>query len=237
MSSIPALILPPDATGEGGLGLQSQSLADQAYRTLRRLLMRGELRPHQRLKMRELAALLGTSETPVREAIFQLARDGAVEIKPRYFVRVRRLTLAQYLEIRDIRLHLEPFAAERALPHITKADIRALEECHEKLVAAEATGRFREALDANFDFHFGIYWKSDMPIVINVLESLWMQVGPLLTELYPSAPPTYPDRHQHENILMALERGDSYQLREAIRLDMIEGGRKLLQHLEAASRE
>ena len=72
-----------------------------------------------------------------------------------------------------------------------------------------------------------------MPIVINLLETLWMQVGPLLNDLYPSAPPTYADRHQHENILDALERGDPYDLREAIKQDTLEGGRNLVNHLRA----
>src|SRR3546814_19502563 len=91
--------------------LDSVSLSEQVYGRLRSALMRAELKPDQRLKIRDLAAKLGTSETPVPEAISQLARDGALEIKPRYFVRVRRLPLSQYLAIRDIRLQLTPFAA------------------------------------------------------------------------------------------------------------------------------
>jgi DNA-binding GntR family transcriptional regulator len=231
LTGLVATLEPADLLG--GEALQSQSLADQVYRKLRQALMRGEMRPHQRLKIRELAASLGTSETPVREAIFQLVRDGAVELRPRYYVRVKRLNLAEYLEIRDIRLHLEPLAADRALSNITKDDIQALRENHARLLEAERTGRYRQALDENFDFHFGIYWKSGMPIVINLLETLWMQVGPLLNDLYPSAPPTYADRHQHENILDALERGDPYDLREAIKQDTLEGGRNLVNHLRA----
>ena len=80
--------------------IDSPSLTDIVYRQLRESLMRGRLKPHQRLKVRELAASLGVSETPVREAIFQLARERAIEIKPRYFIRVRRLSLAEYLEQR-----------------------------------------------------------------------------------------------------------------------------------------
>ena len=213
------------------INAQGDSLAGQVYRTLRRSLMQGKLQPEQRLKIRALAALLGTSETPVREAIFQLVRDGAVELRPRHYVRVKRLTLAEYLEIRDVRLHLEPLAAERALTRLTPEDVARLKEAHVKLIAAERGGDHRAALDANFDFHFGIYWKSGMPIVINLLETLWMQIGPLLNDLYPHAPPIYIDRHQHETILEALERGDPYHLREGIKQDLLEGGRNLVNHL------
>jgi DNA-binding GntR family transcriptional regulator len=224
---------PAAASPERAEAAAAQSLADRIYRKLRQALMRGELRPHQRLKIRELAASLGASETPVREAIFQLVRDGAVELRPRYYVRVRRLSLAEYIEIRDIRLHLEPFAAERAIPRLDDAALAALRRTHEQLIEAEEAGRFREALDRNFDFHFGIYWRSGMPTVIKVLETLWMQVGPLLNELYPFARPVYADRHQHENVLDALARRDAYGLREAIREDTLEGGRSLVKHLRA----
>jgi DNA-binding GntR family transcriptional regulator len=214
-------------------GLSSPSLAEQVYASLRRALMRGELKPDERLKIREVAALLGTSETPVREAIFQLVRDGAVELRPRHYVRVRRLTLAEYLEIREIRLQLEPLAAARALPNLDAADIARLRAIHADLIASEHAGNFRQALDDNFDFHFGLYWKSGMPIVIGLLETLWMRVGPMLNELYPHAPPTYAGRHQHEAILDALDRGDAAALGESIRQDLLEGGRRFVEHLRA----
>jgi DNA-binding GntR family transcriptional regulator len=72
-----------------------------------------------------------------------------------------------------------------------------------------------------------------MPRLIQTLESLWVQVGPLLNLLYPFAHPTYPGPHQHELILAALRRRDSGALCEAVRQDMIEGGRLFIRHLEA----
>jgi DNA-binding GntR family transcriptional regulator len=213
--------------------LDTSSLSTQVYKRLRMALMRADFKPEQRLKIRELAAAMGTSETPVREAIFQLAREGAIEIKPRYFVRVRRLSVAEYLEIRDIRLALEPLAAERALPHITDKDIEELTVTHARLIAAEHAQNAPTALQTNFEFHFGLYRRSEMPNLIGVLESLWMRIGPLLSDLYPHAPPVYHDRHQHENVVSALRTRDAYRLREAIRDDLLEGGRNLLRYLEA----
>lgn len=221
---------------DGGAGaspdhLEAQSLADRVYEQLRAALMRTELEPHQRLKIRDLAARLGTSETPVREALFQLVRDGAIELKPRHYVRVRRLSLAEYLEIRDIRLKLEPLAAERALPHVDDATLEHLDQTHRHLIAAEQRDDFREALQMNFAFHFGIYWRSGMPALIRLLENLWIQVGPLLNDLYPHGRPQYAGAHQHEHVLAALRRRDSHDLREAIRQDLLEGGRNFVRHL------
>ncbi|GAB5467486.1 MAG: GntR family transcriptional regulator [Rhodospirillales bacterium] len=210
----------------------AESLSALVYARLRRALMRAELKPLERLKIREIAQRMGTSETPVREAVMRLANEGAIEIKPRYYVRVRRLSVSGYTEIRDIRMHLEPLAAERALAHIVEDDIRHIAERHAALVRAEAEGDWPTALQTNFDFHFGIYYKAQMPALIELLESLWIRIGPLLSELYPHAPPTYQGRHQHEAVLEALRARDSYALREAVRMDLIEGGRNLCERLE-----
>lgn len=193
--------------------------------------MRAELKPHQRLKVRDLASQMGTSETPVREALFQLAHDGAIEIRPRYYIRVRRLSAAEYTEIRDIRMSLEPMAAERALPHIDDAVVDQLADAHDTLIAAETSGDWRTALQANFDFHFGLYTRSGMPTLTEVLEGLWIRIGPILSDLYPDAHPTYGERHQHLNVLDALRARDPYSLREAIRMDLFEGGRNLRRRL------
>ena len=221
------LTIPVDPADEA----EALPLSEVVYSKLRNALMRGELKPHQRLKVRDLAQQMGTSETPVREALFQLAHEGAIEIRPRYYIRVRRLSLAEYNEIRDIRLNLEPMAAERALPHIDDAVVEGLARTHDALVEAEATGDWRTALQTNFDFHFGLYSRSGMPTLTEVLESLWIRIGPLLSDLYPHAHPTYAERHQHLNVLDALRARDPYALREAIRMDLVEGGRNLRQHL------
>lgn len=210
---------------------QARSLSKVVYDRLRSALMRAELAPHQRLKVRSLAKEMGTSETPVREALFQLAHEGAIEIKPRYYIRVRRLTLKEYSEIRDIRISLEPMAAERALPHIDDDVIDELARIHDILINAEATGDWRTALQANFDFHFGIYSRSGMATLTDVLEGLWIRMGPLLSDLYPNAHPTYAERHQHLNVLDALRARDAFALREAIHMDLVEGGYNLRRHL------
>ncbi|AVO38279.1 GntR family transcriptional regulator [Pukyongiella litopenaei] len=216
---------------DSGAEQDALSLSEIVYAKLRQSLMRAELKPHERLKVRNLAQQMGTSETPVREALFQLAHEGAIEIRPRYYIRVRRLTFAEYTEIRDIRLQLEPLAAERALPHIDDTVIDELAATHKALVAAEANGDWQTALQMNFDFHFGLYTRSGMPTLTEVLEGLWIRIGPLLSELYPNAHPTYSERHQHLNVLDALRARDAYTLREAIRMDLLEGGKNLRQHL------
>ncbi|TKT69297.1 GntR family transcriptional regulator [Aquamicrobium sp. LC103] len=212
--------------------IQTKSLSSQIYLHLRQQLMSARFHPGDRLKIRDLAQSLGTSETPVREALLQLVKDGALEMKPGYYIRVRRVNLKEYLEIRDIRLLLEPHAALQALPHIDDAFIDELSAIHDVLVRAERDKDYSTALQANYDFHFSVYRKSEMPHLIEMLERLWIQIGPLLTFLYPYGHPTYDADHQHLNVLKALRARDPQAIRAAFEADLIEGGRNFLRYLE-----
>ncbi|WP_368904783.1 GntR family transcriptional regulator [Taklimakanibacter lacteus] len=212
--------------------VEARSLTDRVYHQMRDRLMRGILKPHQRLRIGELSKTFGISETPIREAIFQLVRDGAVEAKPHSYFRVRKLSVAEYVERREIRLLLEPLAAERALDNISDADIDRLASHHQRLIAAEANREWDPAVRANFDFHFGLYRGAKMPQLITMLENLWLQHGPLLNFLYPDGHPTYDGRHQHEHIVEALRARDREALRAAVHADLVEGGRNFLRHLQ-----
>jgi len=221
----------------GETGIQTRSLSAQIYTLLKNQLMSAQLHPGDRLKIRELAQSLGTSETPVREALLQLVQDRALEMKPGYYIRVRRLTLREYMELREIRLLLEPHAAAKALSHVDDAFIDRLERCHESLIRAEHEKDYPTALMANYEFHFSVYRQSGMPQLIEILERIWVQTGPLLTLLYPSAPPTYDGPHQHLNVISALRNRDAAAVAEAFKADLIEGGRRFLGYLESIEEE
>lgn len=211
--------------------IQATSLSSQIYLRLRQQLMSARFQPGDRLKIRDLAQSLGTSETPVREALFQLVKDGALEMKPGYYIRVRRVSLKEYMELRDIRLLMEPYAALKAMPNIDAAFLKKLSATHDKLVEAERTKDYSAALQHNYDFHFSVYRRSGMPHLIEILERLWIQVGPLLTYLYPHGHPTYRGLHQHVNVISALKARDENAVREAFEQDLIEGGANFVRYL------
>lgn len=217
--------------------LERTNLASQIYDHLREQLMSATYQPGQRLKIRELAKTLGTSETPVREALIQLVRDRALEMKEGYFIKVRQLSLADYIELRDIRLVLEPLAAERAVPHLDAALIKQLTETHRKLLQAEKARDYRAALQHNFDFHFGIYRRSGMPQLTELLDRIWVQVGPMMNFLYPHGHPQYDGPHQHTHVLRGLQQRDVQMVRNAIRDDLVEGGRGFVRVLEEIDKD
>ena len=215
-----------------GLSASSrENLSSRVYGQLREALMAGRFWPGQRLRIRELATAMDVSDTPVREAIMQLVREGGLEMRSGQAITVVKLSLARYQELREVRILLEGLATEKATPLITPTEIDTLELRHQQLVAAEHNADYETAVLANFQFHFGIYRASGMTDLVTILESVWLRNGPLLKYLYPHAAPTYPGKHQHLNLIKALRLGDADAARQAIQHDMVEGGARLIELL------
>ncbi len=209
------------------------SLSAQAYVQIRKALMVGELKPGQKLNGREIAIRLGTSLTPVREALLQLVSEGVLEARTGHSIAVPVPTRAVYIELRDIRLETEGLGAERAAALIEPKAIGDLAELHATLVTAKADRNYAAALRYNEAFHLGVCREARMPRLFRVVESLWAQSGPFLNFLYSDADdwPVPKDPHPHVQLLDALRRRDGGAARRAIANDIISGGLNLLGRL------
>src|SRR5690606_21815594 len=103
-----------------------ENLSAQLYAQLRRALMDGLLSPGERLTIASVAEQFGTSITPVREAIFRLVSERALEMRAATSIHVPRLDPGQLREIQAIRIQLEGTAAARAAEVITPEQIGEL---------------------------------------------------------------------------------------------------------------
>ncbi|MHC2408332.1 DNA-binding GntR family transcriptional regulator [Bradyrhizobium diazoefficiens] len=219
--------------GESGVGpVARDSLTSLVYNNLRQALMEGRFWPGHRFKIRELAATMNVSETPIREALMQLVRGRALEMQAGRSIMVAHMTAKQYIELRTVRLFLEGLAAEHATTRISEAGIDKMEAIHHELISAEKERRWSDAVRANWQFHRGLYDGSGLPEVLAILDDIWMRNGPLLNFHYPHAPPIYPNEHQHLSVLNYLRQRRPDKVREAIQADMMEGGQNLVRLLE-----
>lgn len=208
------------------------NLTLQVHDLLRDALLEGRLRPRQRLKIRDLAAALDVSETPVREAVMQLVRERALVLQTSRSLTVPRLSAPTYLELRRIRLELEGLAAFEAGSRIGKRDIATLERTHARMLRAQAASAWRDAVSLNWRFHATVYEAAGMPELFNLIQGLWLRTGPLLSLQYPHAPPRYVGRHRHLDVIDALRAGDGAAVRAAVHADTVEGGAPLLALLQ-----
>ncbi|GGC89982.1 GntR family transcriptional regulator [Chelatococcus reniformis] len=215
-----------------GLTVSRENLTSRVHSQLREALMAGRFWPGQRLRIHEIALAMGVSQTPVREAIMQLAREGGLEMRSSQAITVTRLSVSRYKELREVRLLLEGLATEKATPLLTANDLAQLAELHGQLVAAERSGDHEAATLTNFHFHFLVYRASHMSDLVSILEGIWLRNGPLLKFLYPHAAPAYPGTHQHVTLMAALKRRDAAAARHAIQDDIVEGGARLVELME-----
>ena len=215
--------------------LSRDSLSQQAYEEVRSFLMRGRLKPGERLQYRGLSAELGISTTPVREALLRLVSEQALSMDARGTVMVPVLSADRYAEIRDLRVTLEGMAAERAATRAAAADVDALEALHEGHLAAEARGAFEEALELNERFHFDLSGLAGQPVLFRIVEMLWTQCGPFLNHFYGRRRSVWlPAQHPHGVVIRALRAGDGAAARAAIEEDIRGGAEPVLAQLASS---
>jgi DNA-binding GntR family transcriptional regulator len=197
-------------------------LSSQVKDRILQWILEGELVPGSRVVETRVAREMEVSQSPVREAIRDLAALGFLEIDPYRGARVRRFTRKEFVEDMEIRGELEAMAARRAATRITPTQVAELEELVEEMrrlaMAADVHG---QALK-NTEFHRSVVRASGS----STLERLWLLLEPFartyVTAMVPGIDLVWlGDRHN--SIVEALKAGDPDQ-----------AARAMLQHSEEA---
>jgi DNA-binding GntR family transcriptional regulator len=202
--------------------MQSRVLAE-----LRHGLMVGAFVPGQTITLRRLAEMLGTSPMPVREAINQLTAANALEILPNGSVAVPRMSAERFKELTRVRQTLEGLAAEMACANTTAEFVRQLTAINGRLREAIKGRQVLRSLAMNQEFHFALYGAAQSAILSPLIESLWLQAGPIMyLSLTQSDEPW--DASCHDDVVAALKTGNPNSCRRAIQRDIGEMAKSLL---------
>lgn len=210
------------------------TLSHRVYEDLRELLLAGQVLPGQKLTLRSLSEALGTSQMPVREAIRQLAAEGALEILPNKGIRVPLMTKSKFRELLQIRLALEGLAVEHAALHVTAEELEAITAIHEALSAEMKKRRGPDVsliINLNKQLHFAIYRASGMPSLVGLIEGIWLQVGPVINLDMRSGSSRLseaPALHHHSGLLEGLLNRSSEQARTALSADLLSAAQVIL---------
>ena len=208
------------------------ALNQKAYSILRESLLSGEFEPGSLLNLRPLAAKLDMSPMPVREALSRLRSDGAIEALANRAFRVPILSADSYRELIIMRLSLETTACERAAMMARTQDVRRISELLDEMLAIGETC-IEEYLAVHRRFHFAIYEIAQMPILLSVIEGLWLRIGPLLRASTRSR--TAKDHIHHGEMVRALKAADAQELVFALRNDLTDGIEPVNRYLDAQS--
>jgi DNA-binding GntR family transcriptional regulator len=189
------------------------------YRQLRDGLIRGAFDAGEEFRIQDLAARLGVSTMPVREALARLVSEGALETMPSRTVRVPTLTLERARDIVAARSLIEGDLLARAVPRLAPGDLEALEALTARY---EAASGLKAVAELNHRFHFLLYARSGSAVLLPFVESLWMQAGPYIRAAARLHSPLIdPAATLHHRAMIAAARaGDAAAATEALRADV-----------------
>ena len=151
-------------------------LRDVVFNTLRRAILRGELKPGERLMEIQLANKLGVSRTPIREAIRKLELEGLVLMIPRRGAEVAEITEKNLRDVLEVRCALEELAVQLACDRMDAEGLVRLKEAAEKFREVLDSDDITQIAQADVLFHDVIYTATDNKRLIQLLNNLREQM-------------------------------------------------------------
>lgn len=151
-------------------------LRDVVFNTLREAILKGEIKPGERLMELQLAAKLGVSRTPIREAIRMLEQEGLAVTVPRRGAEVAKMTEKDMQDVLQVREALDELAASIACELITEEELDQLEQAMRDFESATRTKDIKRIADTDMVFHDIIYQATKNPKLVNILNNLREQM-------------------------------------------------------------
>lgn len=202
--------------------MQKQPAHLSVYRSLRDMVLCGDLEPGQPVTIQGLVEVLGGSMTPVREAIRRLTSEGALHFQGNRRVSVPVLTLPQIDELTFARVALEPELARMAATRITPETIYELRAIDARLDVAISRGDAKAYQQMNHRFHMTLYEAADSDVLLPAVNSFWLRSAPSLRVMSTRFGIQHlPDMHRET--VAALQAGDAERTARAIAQDIRQG--------------
>ena len=151
-------------------------LRDVVFHTLREAILRGELKPGERLMEIALAEKLGVSRTPIREAIRKLELEGLVIMIPRRGAQVAKITEKELTDVLEVRIGLENMVIEKVCSQMTAEQLDRVEEAEREFEKAMREGDLKNLAEADENFHKMIYDACDNRRLLQILSNLRAQL-------------------------------------------------------------
>ena len=186
--------------------VEYSTLADQVRQNIKKRIINQELKPGSRLIVSHLAAEMGTSLTPIREALRLLVKDGLVEIIPHKGAQVVMPSQGQFKDLFQVRTVLESLAIKLAIPNLSPADYEKLEQIlqagDESIQAADP----KTWLEADEKLHNYIIQKSDNNILAELLDNIRNRINifRILTAQLPARAKRA--QNEHRSVVAAMKK-------------------------------
>ena len=208
----------------------SQSAERNVYEHLRQEILMGVLPGGATLQQEEIAARLGVSRIPVRDAIRHLINDGLVNIEVNRRAVVTALQESDLIELFEIRSALEGLAARHAAPNLTDADIEQLEFLARRMEEANTSNE--GWLPVHREFHDILYGRCNMPRLMKEIMRLWYNVEPYVRVFIMLHGAAELDSSSHRSLMQDIKSRDPNRVEKAIREHVIQASAKIIETLQ-----
>ena len=204
-------------------------LSEAVARYVRSRVFDGTYAAGEYVRLDQLAAELGISVTPVREALFELRAEGLLAQQPHRGFVVLPVTGRDITDVSDVQAHIGGELAARAATNITDEQVRELEAIQTQLEDAYASDDHERAVRLNHDFHRAINVAADSP----KLAQLMSQITRYAPESVFPIVAGWPKRSMkdHRRVVAALAKRDAEQARVAMSEHLAAGAAPLIDHL------
>ncbi len=204
-------------------------LSEAVARFVRNRIFDGTYAAGEYVRLDQLAAELGISVTPVREALFELRAEGLLTQQPHRGFVVLPVTGRDITDVSDVQAHIGGELAARAAMNITDDQVRELESIQAQLEAAYANDDHERAVRLNHDFHRAINVAADSP----KLAQLMSQITRYAPESVFPVVEGWPERSMkdHRRVVAALAKRDAERARDAMSEHLAAGAGPMIDHL------
>jgi len=207
---------------------------ERGARVLRQAILRGDLKPGQRLKQQELADQLGMSSTPIREVLRILESEGLLVRIPYKGVYVADVSPREAEEITPIRAALEGLAVQLGVPRLTDEEIETLETLSNAMEIALGQLDFAQVRRLNYDFHNMIYRASGSNTLVGLIERLWPRFATDLLWMIPGRAER--SIQQHHVIVDAIRARDAKRAADLVAEHIQTAGDSIIDFLKQQER-
>lgn len=215
---------------------RSQSLRQQVYEALKRIILKGDLASGERIIETKLAKQLEVSRTPIREAIGQLKKEKLIVSKPNGGFVVATLSVKDAAQLYDCRIALEQLSVEEACKKIADKQLKQLEKyvlMAEKLVKSQSTRPdILKLLEVDYQFHHLIAESSGNQWLLTLLEQVFDKMALLRVKTTKHNPQVLEIRLEHRDIYEAIALRDSDLARATIKLHLMSSKARVVKELE-----
>lgn len=215
---------------------RSQSLRQQVYEALKRIILQGDLASGERVIETKLAKQLEVSRTPIREAIGQLKREQLIVSKPNGGFMVATLSVRDAAQLYDCRIALEQLSVEGACQKIADKQLKQLEKyvvLAEKLVKSQSNKlNILKLLEVDYQFHHLIAASSGNQWLLTLLEQVFDKMALLRVQTTKHNPQVLEIRLEHREIYNAIALRDSELAKATVKLHLMSSKARVVKELE-----